>query len=101
MSSCRATRLAYIRSGFRLSRLKTALVLKPGSAEPWTPYRIIQALIKAGAPREAFHFYPCDHAGAAEILRNTGRGMVFGDVSTTKVWANDPRMEIHGPASAK
>src|SRR3954467_4474953 len=24
--------------------LKTALVLKPGSAEPWTPYRIIQAM---------------------------------------------------------
>jgi hypothetical protein len=27
--------------------LKIPLVLKPGSAEPWTPYRIIQALIKA------------------------------------------------------
>src|ERR1044072_6587701 len=34
--------------------LKTPLVLKPGSAEPWTPYLIIQALISAGAPREAF-----------------------------------------------
>ena len=30
--------------------LKTALVLKPGSAEPWTPYRLIQAFLKAGAP---------------------------------------------------
>jgi hypothetical protein len=38
--------------------LRIPLVLKPGSAEPWTPYRIIQALIKAGAPREAFSFYP-------------------------------------------
>ena len=81
--------------------LKTALVLKPGSAEPWTPYRIIQAMIKAGAPREAFHYYPCDHAGAGEILRNTGRGMVFGDVSTTKIWANDPRVEVHGPGFSK
>jgi acyl-CoA reductase-like NAD-dependent aldehyde dehydrogenase len=81
--------------------LKTALVLKPGGAEPWTPYRIIQSMIKAGAPRDAFHYYPCDHAGAAEILRNTGRGMVFGDVSTTKVWANDPRVEVHGPGFSK
>jgi acyl-CoA reductase-like NAD-dependent aldehyde dehydrogenase len=81
--------------------LKTALVLKPGGSEPWTPYRIIQAMIKAGAPREAFHYYPCDHAGAGEILRSTSRGMVFGDVSTTKVWANDPRIEVHGPGFSK
>jgi acyl-CoA reductase-like NAD-dependent aldehyde dehydrogenase len=81
--------------------LKTALVLKPGGSEPWTPYRIIQAIIKAGAPREAFHYYPCDHSGASEILRGAGRGMVFGDVSTTKVWANDPRIEVHGPGFSK
>ena len=29
------------------------LILKPGSAEPWTPFRIIQALVRAGAPSEA------------------------------------------------
>src|SRR5213078_433362 len=55
--------------------LKIPLVLKPGSAEPWTPYRIIQALVKAGAPREAFSFYPTNHSGAAAILRNCGRGI--------------------------
>ena len=63
--------------------LKIPLVLKPGSAEPWTPYRILQALIRAGAPAEAFSYYPTDHAGAGEILRTCGRGMVFGDSSTT------------------
>jgi acyl-CoA reductase-like NAD-dependent aldehyde dehydrogenase len=81
--------------------LKTALVLKPGGSEPWTPYRIIQAFLKAGAPPEAFGYYPTDHAGAAEILRSCGRGMVFGDVSATKRWANDPRVEVHGPGYSK
>jgi len=81
--------------------LKTPLVLKPGSAEPWTPYRIIQALIKAGAPAEAFCFYPTDHAGAGEILRTCGRGIVFGDSSTTGMWENDSRIEIHGPGYSK
>jgi len=81
--------------------LKIPLVLKPGSAEPWTPYRIIQAFIKAGAPREAFSFYPTDHAGAGEILRNCGRGIIFGDVSSVGAWANDPRIEIHGPGYSK
>jgi hypothetical protein len=81
--------------------LKTAIVLKPGSAEPWTPYRMIQALIKNGAPPEAFHYYPADHAAAGEILRSCGRGMVFGDASTMKQWLNDPRIEIHGPGFSK
>jgi acyl-CoA reductase-like NAD-dependent aldehyde dehydrogenase len=81
--------------------LRIPLVLKPGSAEPWTPYRIIQSLIKAGAPKEAFSFYPADHAGASEILRNCGRSLLFGDSSTTSVWANDPRIEIHGPGYSK
>lgn len=81
--------------------LRIPLVLKPGSAEPWTPYRIIQALIKAGAPREAFSFYPSDHGGAGEILRSCGRSLLFGDSSTTGAWANDPRVEIHGPGYSK
>ena len=81
--------------------LKIPLVLKPGSSEPWTPYRIIQALIKAGAPPEAFSFYPTDHAGAGEILRSCQRGMIFGDVSSTGIWSGDPRIEIHGPGYTK
>ena len=81
--------------------LRIPLVLKPGSAEPWTPYRIIQSLIKAGAPPEAFSFYPADHVGASEILRNCGRSLLFGDSSTTSIWANDPRIEIHGPGYSK
>ena len=81
--------------------LKIPLVLKPGTAEPWTPYRIIQALIRAGAPPAAFSYYPADHAGGGEILRQCGRGMVFGDVSATRIWANDPRIEVHGPGYSK
>jgi acyl-CoA reductase-like NAD-dependent aldehyde dehydrogenase len=76
-------------------------VLKPGSAEPWTPYRLIQAFVKAGAPPEAFGFYPTDHAGAGEILRRCGRGVVFGDVASTRPWQNDPRVEVHGPGYSK
>ncbi|MBX9602439.1 MAG: aldehyde dehydrogenase family protein [Bryobacteraceae bacterium] len=81
--------------------MKTALMLKPGSAEPWTPYRMIQALLKAGAPAKAFGYYPADHGGGAEILRGCGRGMVFGDVAATKRWESDPRVEVHGPGYSK
>ena len=81
--------------------LKVPLVLKPGGAEPWTPYRIIQALIHAGAPPEAFCYYPADHAGGGEILRQLERGMVFGDTGSTKLWRGDSRIEVHGPGYSK
>ncbi|MEO5895152.1 MAG: aldehyde dehydrogenase family protein [Vicinamibacterales bacterium] len=81
--------------------LKTPLVLKPGSSEPWSPFRIIQALIKAGCPPEAFCYFPADHAGAGEILRRTGRSMFFGDVTAVGSWQGDPRVEIHGPGYSK
>ena len=81
--------------------LKMPLVLKPGSAEPWTPLRIINAWVKAGAPAGAFAYYPTDHAGGNEILRSTGRGMVFGDVGSTKRWKADGRVEVHGPGYSK
>jgi hypothetical protein len=82
--------------------LKMPLVLKPGSAEPWTPLRIIQAWITAGAPANAFAYYPTDHAGGNEILRSTGRGMVFGDVASTRRWkAEGGRVEVHGPGYSK
>jgi Aldehyde dehydrogenase family len=81
--------------------LKIPLVLKPGGGEPWTPYRIIQALIAAGAPKEAFSFYPTDHAGSGEILSRCGRGMIFGDTTSTGLWNSDPRIEVHGPGYSK
>ena len=81
--------------------LKTPVLIKPGKEEPWTPYRLIQAFIAAGAPSEAFGFYPTDHEGAAEILRSCGRALVFGDKTTTAQYANDPRIQIHGPGWSK
>ena len=81
--------------------LKMPLVLKPGSAEPWTPLRIVHAWIKAGVPKEVFGYYPAEHAAGNEILRSCGRGVVFGDVGSTKRWKADPRIEVHGPGYSK
>ncbi len=81
--------------------LKYLLVLKPGRQEPWTPLRIIRALMAAGAPRESFFYYPTDHAGAAEILLRTQRSLLFGDAGTLRAWQDDPRVQLHGPGWSK
>ena len=81
--------------------LKTPVVIKPGKEEPWTPYRLIQAFIAVGVPAEAFGFYPTDHDGAATILNQCGRALIFGDKSTTQQYANNPAIQIHGPGWSK
>ena len=81
--------------------LKIPVLLKPGRDEPWTPYRIIQAFTAAGCPAEAFGFYPTDHDGAAQILKDCGRALVFGDKTTTAPYANNPAIQVHGPGFSK
>jgi len=81
--------------------LKTPVIIKPGREEPWTPYRLIQAFIKAGCPAEAFGFYPTDHEGAGVILQACGRALIFGDKNTTAQYANNPGIQIHGPGFSK
>lgn len=81
--------------------LKTPLILKPGSLEPWTPFRISQALIEAGCPAEGFGFYPTDYSGSGEILLHCGRSMLFGGGATVEPWKADSRVQIHGPGQSK
>jgi acyl-CoA reductase-like NAD-dependent aldehyde dehydrogenase len=81
--------------------LKVPVAVKPGREEPWTPLRILQALVAAGLPREAAFYYPTDHAGATEILLRCGRSLLFGDAATVRPFRDDPRVEIHGPGWSK
>ena len=81
--------------------LKMPLILKPGSLEPWTPFRISQALIEAGCPTEGFGFYPTDYSGSSEILLRCGRSMLFGGGATVEPWQADSRVQIHGPGQSK
>ena len=81
--------------------LKIPVVLKPGRDEPWTPSRIMAAFVAAGCPAEAFSLYPTDHEGAASILRDTGRSLLFGDEATTRAYASNPAIQLHGPGRSK
>jgi acyl-CoA reductase-like NAD-dependent aldehyde dehydrogenase len=81
--------------------LKTPVVIKPGREEPWTPYRLIQAFIAAGAPAEAFGFYPTDHEGSGEVMKLCGRALIFGDQNTVEQYRGNPKFSVHGPGWSK
>ena len=80
---------------------KTPVILKPGSDEPWTPWRVVQAMIAAGVPEEAFGFYPTDHEGSAAVMDVCDRSIIFGGEATMKRYGDDERVEVHGPGWSK
>jgi acyl-CoA reductase-like NAD-dependent aldehyde dehydrogenase len=81
--------------------LKIPVLLKPGREDPFTPFRIVQALIAAGFPREAFGFYPTTHEGGDTILMTCGRGIAFGSDATVRKYAGFPSIQVHGTGRSK
>ncbi len=81
--------------------LQIGLALKPGSQEPWTPYRMVSAFIAAGIPAEAFSLYPGDHDVGGAIMTKTSRSMIFGSAQTLAQHAGNPRVQAHGPGFSK
>lgn len=81
--------------------LQIGLALKPGSQEPWTPYRMVSAFIQAGVPAEAFGLYPGGHDAGGAIMTKTSRSMIFGSAETVAQHAGNPRVQAHGPGWSK
>ena len=81
--------------------LQMGLMLKPGSQEPWTAYRIVSAFCEAGIPSEVFGLYPGDHDVGAAILAGAKRAMIFGGQKTIDQYAGNPGVQVHGPGFSK
>ena len=81
--------------------LQIGLVLKPGPQEPWTPWRIVQALFEAGVPHEAVSIYPGLGEVGAAVLNHCPRSLIFGGTATVDQYAGDPNVQVHGPGFSK
>ena len=81
--------------------MKIPVLLKPGREDPFTPLRIVQAMIAAGFPREAFGYYPTTHEGGDTLLTSCGRGISFGSDVTVKKYAPYPSISVHGTGRSK
>lgn len=81
--------------------LQIGLVLKPGSQEVWTPYRMYAAFCEAGIPPEAISIYPGAHDVGAAVLSSAQRAMIFGGTPTVEQYKGNPRVQAHGPGFSK
>jgi acyl-CoA reductase-like NAD-dependent aldehyde dehydrogenase len=82
--------------------LQIGLVLKPGPQEPWTPYRMTQAFLQAGVPKQAIAIYPspAPEVGAA-VLNHCPRSLIFGSTATVERYKGNPAVQVHGPGFSK
>ncbi len=81
--------------------MKIPVLLKPGREDPFTPLRIVQAMIQAGFPKEAFGYYPTTHEGGDTLLTTCGRGISFGSDVTVKKYSAFPSIQVHGTGRSK
>ncbi len=81
--------------------LQVGLVLKPGPQEPWTPYRMAQAFIQAGVPKQAIAIYPGLGDVGAAVLAHCPRSLIFGGSATVEQYKGNPRVQAHGPGFSK
>ncbi len=81
--------------------LQVGLVMKPGSQEPWTPFRMFAALTAAGVPKQAIAIYPGSTDVGAAILNNCQRSLIFGSATTVEQYRSNPRVQVHGPGFSK
>jgi acyl-CoA reductase-like NAD-dependent aldehyde dehydrogenase len=81
--------------------MQIGLVLKPGPQEPWTPYRMAQAFIQAGIPKQAIAIYPGLGDVGAAVLQHCPRSLIFGGSATVEQYKGNPRVQAHGPGFSK
>ncbi len=81
--------------------LQMGLVLKPGSQEPWTPYRMFAAMTKAGIPPEVWSLYPGPRDCGGAVMEACARSMIFGSQQTLDQYRGNPRVQAHGPGFSK
>ena len=81
--------------------LQMGLVLKPGSSEPWTAYRVASAFAQAGIPPEVISLYPGGHDVGGALLTSCSRSMIFGSQKTIDQYSGNPKVQVHGPGFSK
>jgi acyl-CoA reductase-like NAD-dependent aldehyde dehydrogenase len=81
--------------------MQVGLVLKPGPQEPWTPYRMFNAFVQAGVPKQAMSIYPGLGDIGAAVLKECPRSLIFGGTATVEQYKGNPRVQAHGPGFSK
>lgn len=77
------------------------VLLRPSSADVFTPYRLTMALLEAGLPNNLLHFLPGAHDLVDAIIRHASLTAIFGGQAMLDAYSGDPRVKVYGPGRSK
>ncbi|UFQ19065.1 MULTISPECIES: aldehyde dehydrogenase family protein [Streptomyces] len=81
----------------RALALGYGVVVRPGTRDPFTPFRLAAALLAAGLPPHCLSVLPGDHRLGEQLLDATDLGIVYGGPTAVSRWADHPRVLTRGP----
>ncbi|MFJ8357245.1 aldehyde dehydrogenase family protein [Streptomyces sp. NPDC093984] len=77
------------------------VAVRPSRREPFTPYRLVAALRRAGVRDDQLMLLPTDHRTADTVVRGADRAVVYGGDDVVAMYAHDARVLPQGPGRSK
>jgi acyl-CoA reductase-like NAD-dependent aldehyde dehydrogenase len=81
--------------------MKVPVVLRPSNDDPFTPYRLVTALLEAGLPEDAIAFVPGTHELVDTIVQSCALTVLFGGQQLADRYASNRSVRVHGPGRSK
>jgi acyl-CoA reductase-like NAD-dependent aldehyde dehydrogenase len=77
------------------------VAVRPSRREPFTAYRLVNALRLAGFPDDVVALLATGHDDADVLLRSADLGLVYGGADVAAKYAADPHVLVQGPGRSK
>ncbi|MFI9810032.1 aldehyde dehydrogenase family protein [Streptomyces sp. NPDC052301] len=77
------------------------LVVRPGARDPFTPARMIAALLEAGVPGHYLSLLPGSHSTGDALVEAADLSLVFGGDAAAERYGADRRVILRGPGRSK
>ncbi|MGW6010635.1 aldehyde dehydrogenase family protein [Streptomyces sp. NPDC055210] len=78
-----------------------SVVVRPGRRDPFTPYRLVLALLEAGLPGHKLALLPGDDETGRTLVRAADRAVVFGSPDEDRRWRSRPEVDVHSVGRCK
>ncbi|MFE0514356.1 aldehyde dehydrogenase family protein [Streptomyces sp. NPDC058964] len=77
------------------------VAVRPGARDPFTPLRLVRALLEAGLDPHAAALLPGSHSAADRLVRAADLALVYGGEDTVARLRGDGRVLVRGPGRSK
>jgi acyl-CoA reductase-like NAD-dependent aldehyde dehydrogenase len=77
------------------------IVVRPGTRDPFTPLRLVRALLDAGLDPGWISFLPGSHSAADALVDATDLALVYGSEETVARLRGNDRVLVRGPGRSK